>query len=536
MKITAALILALTSLHLTPAMADTDKGTFYRSFSTDPRALNPLVEEDAYAHLIHTYTLDSLLARDENTWKYIPALATSFEVSKDGTIFTFKLRQGVKWSDGQPFTAEDVKYSFDEYFQDRFPNPTMKDFLSGIKEVKILDPTTVQFTTKELYFKNFNVAAEMTIVPKHFYEAGDAKDPKFNRELVGTGPYVLSEWAKGQKLVLKKNPTYWGKDLPYYKDRFHFQRILFRPIQEEAVELELIKKGDIDFLGLTPEQYLKKTEGPEWGTKLIKVKTTNSAPQNFTFGFIGWNETHPFFKDRDVRMALSQLVNRDFMIEKFLYGMHEKATGPFGNKSTASSPKVKAVEYNPKNALALLEKNGWKLGPNGLAKTIDGKETPFEFTVLNPNQDSEKYLTVIKEDMKKVGITMNIKLVEWNSFTKLLDERKFDAMVLAWQVSDLEDDPKEIWHSASIPSPGKNFISYSNPEVDKLIDTLRKTMNEPKRREMLHKLHEIIAADQPYSFLFNRKFTMYAHTSRIKKAQDTLKYAVGINTWMIKPE
>ena len=149
---------------------------------------------------------------------------------------------------------------------------------------------------------------------------------------------------------------------------------------------------------------------------------------------------------------------------------------------------------------------------------------------------TEKYWTVVKEDMKKIGITMDIKTIEWNSFLKLLDERKFDAVTLGWSVGSLEPDPKQIWHSASIPSPGSNFIGYSNPQVDKLIDEMRGTMDTARRTAMLHKIHELIAADAPYSFMFNRKFTLYANTARVRKKQELLKYDVGINTWTLQPQ
>src|SRR6185436_1253970 len=152
------------------------------------------------------------------------------------------------------------------------------------------------------------------------------------------------------------------------------------------------------------------------------------------------------------------------------------------------SPKLKPLPYDPKKALATLEKLGWKLGEKGLTRMIDGKETPFEFTLLSANTDFEKYATVIKEDMKAVGITMNYKYLEWNSFMKLIDERKFDAVNLGWQVNSLESDPKQIFHSVEIPSPGHNFVSYSSPELDKLIDEMRVQLDKKKRRKIFWKI------------------------------------------------
>jgi microcin C transport system substrate-binding protein len=516
------------------ALAAPDTGTLYLEFSADPSTLNPITSSDAYASQVQAYVFSSLMDRSEDTFEWTPALAEKYSISKDGKTFTFTLRKGVKWHDGKPLTAEDVKYSFDVYFEGRFDSPQTRVYLEGIEGAKIVNENTIEFKTKQVYFKNFNTVAGLTIIPKHFYGVGDPKDPKFNKQLVGCGPYKLETWEKGQKIVLTKNSDFFGKDLPAYKNYYSYDRILFRPVKEEAVALEMLKKGDLDMIGLTPEQYMQKTKGPEWGTKVEAIKTENSAPSNFSYGFVGWNFKHPFFKDRDVRMAMSHLVNREFMIKKFLFDLSEAAKGPFGNKSSATSSKVKAVPFDPKKALSLLEKSGWKMGPNGLSKVIDGKETLFEFTLLNANKDGEKYWTVVKEDMKKIGITMNIKTIEWNSFVKLLDERKFEAVTLGWQVNDLEPDPKQIWHTDSMPSPGSNFIGYSNPKVDKLIDEMRASMDAKKRQKMLNQIHELIAEDAPYSFMFNRKFSLYANTKRLKKQKDTLKYAIGVNTWKIQ--
>ncbi len=510
-----------------------DPNTLYLELSADPATLNPITSSDYYASMVQGYIFNTLMERSEDTYEWIPSLAEKYEISKDGKTFTFTLREGVKWHDGQPLTAEDVKYSFDVYFEGRFDAPQVKVYLEGIEGAEVVNARTVRFRTKQVYFKNFDTVATLTIIPKHFYASGDPKDPKFNKTLIGTGPYKLESWDKGQRILLKKNPEYYGAGLPYFSERFQIPRIFLRLVKEEAVALELLKKGNLDQIGLTAEQYMQKTQGSEWGTRVVAVKGQNSAASNFSYGFIGWNFKHPFFQDRDVRLAMSHLVNREFMIDKFLFGMSEMAVGPFGNKSSATSKTVKPVVFDPKKALALLEKAGWKIGSAGLTKNIDGKDTPFEFTLLNANKDAEKYWTRIKEDMRSVGITMNIKTIEWNSFLKLLEERKFDAVTLGWSVNSLEPDPKQIWHSASIPSPGSNFIGYSNPKVDQLIDRMRATMDQGKRTRMLNEIHELIAADAPYSFMFNRKFSLYAHTARVKKKQDLLKYDVGINTWTL---
>lgn len=165
---------------------------------------------------------------------------------------------------------------------------------------------------------------------------------------------------------------------------------------------------------------------------------------------------------------------------------------------------------------------------------VNGKKTQLSLTILEPTQEMMKYLTVYKEDASKVGVELNIKNIEWNSFVKLLDEKNFEAVRLAWGGGGVDWDPKQIWHSASIKGAGSNFISYHNPEVDRMIDEARKIYDKPKRIEILRKVHAMISADYPYTFFFNSKFTLYAHTKRVKKPKDTFMYGVGQQYWKIE--
>jgi len=148
-------------------------------------------------------------------------------------------------------------------------------------------------------------------------------------------------------------------------------------------------------------------------------------------------------------------------------------------------------------------------------------------------KDSEKYLTVYKEDLKKSGITMNLKLVEWNSFIKALDDKKFEAVMLGWGGGSIENDPKQIWHSDSAKNQGSNFISYSNKKVDKLIDEGRQELDYNKRIKLWNVIYKEIAKDAPYAFMFNDIYAFYGHTSRMKMEKKTYGYDVGTQFWWL---
>ncbi len=512
--------------------SEASKNVTYFNLGGEPSTLNPITSQDLYASNVQNYIMESLMTRNDDTYAWEPQLASAFEISPDGKVFTFKLRPGVKWHDGKPLTVEDVKFSFDVIFDPKFPTAHLRPFYEGLEKVEIVDANTVRFTAKETYFKNFESAAGLTIVPKHIY--GDVeKGPKISKELVGSGPYILDKNEKGKRIVLKKNATWWGSSVPYYKDQWKLEQIVLRFVQDPTVALEMLKKGELDYEGFTPEQYEEKAKGPEWGTKVFKVKTQNLSTKSY--GFIGWNFKNPLFTDKRVRLALYHLVNRELMIQKFRYGMSLPATGPWYQQSDYASKTVQPVPYDPKKALAMFKEAGWiDTDKDGvLDHVIDGKKTPMKFTIITANQDFMKYLTIFKEDAKQVGVDIELKYVEWNSFTKLLDERKFDAVNLGWGGGSVDNDPKQIWHSASATPSGSNFIDYKNPAVDKLIDEARTKMKKEERLPILQKVYELIAADAPYAFLFNDKDVLYGHTARMKKPKDSFKYSIGTSYWWL---
>ncbi|MEK6625802.1 MAG: peptide ABC transporter substrate-binding protein, partial [Bdellovibrionota bacterium] len=151
-----------------------------------------------------------------------------------------------------------------------------------------------------------------------------------------------------------------------------------------------------------------------------------------------------------------------------------------------------------------------------------------------PLQDFVKYLTVFKEDAKKAGVEVNIKYVEWNTFIKLLDERKFQMVRLAWGPGSVDIDPKQIWHSSSYEQQGSNFIAYNNPTVDKLIDDARMAIERKDRVKLLREAYKLIADDVPYIFFFNPRYGYYGHTKRMKRVKDTYNYAVGLSYWWME--
>ena len=505
-------------------------GVFVRSIGGEPPTIHPIMSTDVFAGRVHDLTMDSLLDRKVTDWEWVPRLAEKYEIAKDGKTFTFTLRKNATWHDGKPVTAEDVKFSFDAIFEPKYQAAHLIPFYQSIEKIEVVDALTVKVTAKEKYYKNFDVIAGMTIIPKHVY-ADIEKSRKMTRTLVGSGPYKVEKFDRGQKIILKRNPNWAAGQDPYFKGAYNFDTVDFRFYKDENIEIERAKKGELDMIELRAESFVKKTTGGPWDKTLIKKKIENDSPKSY--GFIGWNFRKELFQDKNIRVALAHLMHREEINKKFMYGFSELATGPVFNRSEFASPKVKPLLFDTKKAQELLSASGWSdSNKDGtLDKEVNGQRVPFKFTLIYPNKDTEKYWTLYQQDLKKAGINMELKFLEWNSFLKLLDEGNFDAAALAWGANDIDWDPKQIWHSSSAVVGGSNFINYKNPQVDKLIDEARLTIDKKKRVQTLQKVYEIIADDAPYVFLFNSKYAFYAHSSSMGLPGDTLRYSTGLNFW-----
>ena len=244
------------------------KGTFKFNLSSSPTTLNPLSSTDAYSSEVQDFVVESLLQRDVETYEWVPSLAKDWEVSDDGLKYTFTIREGVKWHDGQPLTVEDVLFSFNAIMhpKNKYHTAHMRPYFENIEKVEKLAKNKVRFTANKVYFGNFDVVAGMRIVPKHLYkDPSEEEESELNKTLVGTGPYKLEAFERGRRLILEKNKDWWGEKHEYYKAKNNFERIYMRFVKEDIKAIQRLTRGDLDFIGLGPEKFVKNTNGSEWG-------------------------------------------------------------------------------------------------------------------------------------------------------------------------------------------------------------------------------------------------------------------------------
>jgi len=326
---------------------------------------------------------------------------------------------------------------------------------------------------------------------------------------------------------IEENPQYWGTALKQNQGAHNFEKVQFRIVREPKIGIELLKQGVFSWFAFNSEQWERESKDPKIQENYDTYQYVNKAPKGYSY--VAWNNTNDLFKSPKTRMALSQLMNRPFMIEKFTYGRARPAIGPIASTSEYAPQDLEPVKFDPAAAVEALKTDGWKDANNDGVLEKAGR--PFEFSLLFSNPDTEKYLTVYKEDLAKAGVKMNLQRVDWTTFTKLLDERKFEAVILAWTAS-VDPDLYQIWHSDSIKDNGSNFVSYRNKKVDELIIQAQKEFDKTKRIAINQQISKIIAADAPYTFFLEQPVNFVAARKGIKRPKDFMNYSLGTSFWM----
>jgi len=454
--------------------------------------INPITSTDAYASLIAAHVFDCLLQRDPDTLELLPGVAETWEESEDHLTYTFHLREGVVFSDGEPLTAEDVKFTFDKIKDPTVDAMHMQNYFQYAESCEVVDPRTVRFTCSQPYFQHLlTLGYGIDIMPKHIYGVGDFN--AHDRTPVGSGPYVLEEWDTGNQLVLTRNERYWGGAIG---KTVYLDKKVYKIITDDNAAFLALERGDLDAKGLRSEDWVRRANTPEFNKRFNKY--TYYGP---SYGYIGWNTRRPLFEDRRVRRALTMLIDRETIKKAVYHDLARIVTGNFAEGTYAHNDAIKPWPFDPDQALELLREAGWEDSDND--GVLDRRGMPFRFEIMLTNQhiDGEKICTLFQEELKRVGIEMRIRQMEWASMLEMVDSRTFDAVMMGWAVGP-DPDPYQLWHSSQMEK-GSNYVGFSTPEMDEIIERGRITFDEEERGRMYRRFHEIIHEEQPYTFLFS---------------------------------
>ena len=449
--------------------------------------LIPILASDSASHAVAGQVYNGLVKYDKNL-TIVGDLAESFDISPDGLTITFHLRKGVTWHDGAPFTSRDVLYTYRVIIDPKTPTAYAEDF-KQVKTLVALDDHTVRAT----YGSPFAPALASwgtNILPAHLLEGKDITKSPLARKPVGTGPYRFREWIAGQKIVLDANSV-------YFEGRPWIDRYIYRIIPDTSTMYMEMKAGAIDLMSLTPVQYARQTTSRQFTSRFNKFRYPSSG-----YLYMGYNLRHPLFGDRRIRQAITAAIDKEELIHGVLFGMGQKAHGPIVPGRWAYNPDVRDIGYDPKHAADLLAQAGWRDKNADGILIRDGK--PFQFTILTNQGNQQRLLSaqIIQQRLKYVGIDVKIRIVEWATFLKeYIDKGKFEVVMLAWNISQ-DPDMYDVWHSSKTNPSELNFIGFKNAEVDRLLVEGRGTFDIEKRKRAYFRIQEILAEEQPYTFLY----------------------------------
>ena len=527
----------------------TQGGQVVIRFNAEPDSLNVWTDNSAYSGYIVGYVYNALLRRDPETYEWEGSLAERWieediVVKKDGkqlrgvvsepggesgaliiktssgiitvprpevqevrkgVSFTFYLRRDVRFHDGKPLTAADVKFSFETIKNENVDAPYLRNYYNDLESCEVLDDYTVRLTYSRQYWMARDFAGGFVIIPRHLYNADGLleKDPEafgkrfnespYNRKPVGTGPYQFERWDSGIQVVLKRSDGYW--DVPR---RGHLDRIIFKFITDNVAALQSLKNGEVNFLpGVTPEQFEEETNGKEFLQRFVKAGYYTGS-----FNYIGWNIRRPPFDDPKVRLAMAYgAFDRAEFLEKVLYGRGVIVTGSQYYYGPAYDHSLQPYPFDPEKAKQLLLDAGWYDRDGDGIRDKDGRTFQFELLLPSGNQVARRRAALMKENLRKLGIVMTIRELEWAVFIENINDRKFDACNLGWATS-LESDPYQIWHTSQRENRGSNHVGFGNEESDRIIEQSRTTLEDEARRKLFFELHRIQHELQPYLYLY----------------------------------
>ncbi|MBV9598145.1 MAG: ABC transporter substrate-binding protein [Chloroflexi bacterium] len=456
----------------------------------DP-TLNPWHPNAFVESLFVNRVLFGGLARPGKDLNPAPDLAASWKAADDGMSWTFNLRDDVTWSDGQPFTAADVDYTFNQIVLKPDAGATGRGNFSAVTDVKVVDPKTVVFNLSRPFAALPSyLAYNAGILPKHVFDG--AGDPwqlnSFNKSMpVSTGPYKVQSVTAGQSVVLTRNDTYYaGKPL--------LDQVVFKIVADANTQIAQSLSGELQIMILDNKAAVDRLKG---------AKGLSVQPRTLVqYYWLALNQTDPRFQDVRVRQAIEYAIDRNAIIQAI-----EKGYGTVANSAIVPALKTyydssleNRYPYDTSKATALLSEAGWTAsGPDGLLQK-DGQ--PFSFTmdvgqrgVLEPTNE------LIQQNLKKVGIQADLNAMEWNAYIqKVVVNRDYTATVNWWVYPN--DPDVYPYYASSAAGKGFNIPGYKDQALDDLLTQGQKTSDPAARKTIYTQLQTYMADNLPYNFLW----------------------------------
>lgn len=452
----------------------------------DVDTFNPLFNESSLSQQMTHLLLLGLADLDENS-QFSPELATSWQSSPDHLKLTYYLREDAYWSDGTPITASDVTFTYDLLMNPEVPSPR-QETTEYIKSVVADDPHTVTFTfTKAYPDQIFDTAGE--ILPRHIL-AGTAPSElsshPFGHNPVSSGPFVLKKWVDQQYIEIIPNERYFG-------GRPYLEKVIFKVVPDQSNRLLQMQTGEIDMMMDVPPEEVAYLRQANPNVNIYPVSGR-------VYHYMGYNHSNPLFADKKVRQALTMSIDRAGIINTFLYGFGTPCLGPIPPMiKTVKADNITAFPFNPEKSKEMLAEMGWQDSNHDGWLDKNGETFNFTLKINAGNQLRSDIAVIIQEQLRRIGVKVDVQTVEWSTLIDELQSGDFDASLGAWSTS-FNVDLTPIFHSSSTDL--FNFVGYRNDEVDALITSAREEMDSDIAASTWAKTQRMIYDDQPYTFLF----------------------------------
>ena len=494
----AAVAASALAFGVNPAAAQTPPGVLVVGQVAEPQALDPhaVTAVNDFRILMNVY--DGLVRYKQGTLEVEPALATDWTISEDGTEYTFKLREGVKFHDGTDFNADAVVFNFERMLKDDHPFHNtgpfpLAFFFSAVDKVEALDPMTVKFTLNAPYapfLSNLAYPTGLIVSPA----AVETFGTDFGRNPSGTGPFKFAEWRSNEAVVVEANPDYWG-GAPA------LNAVVFRPITDANTRTAEMLAGGIDLMVEVPPVALSEFQGDAY-------RIYEQAGPHLWFLIL--NAKDGPFANKEVRQAVNYAVNKQALVDNVLQGTATVASGPTPPAfNWAYDETLDPYPYDPDKARQMIKDAGF-----------EGAEVTFLVTEGGSGMlDPIPMGTAIQADLEAVGLKVKIETYEWNTFLGIVNpglEGKGDMAEMAWMTNDPDTLPFLALRTEAWPDKGGfNSGYYSNPKVDELLEAARKSTDQAERASLYKQMQEIVYDDAPWLFVANWKQNAVT-TSRVK--------------------
>jgi len=494
----AAIGLGLAAVVATAPAGAADKVTFTVGTPQDIDSLNPLTGALVIDYEVWNLEYATLTDKAADDFSVIPGLAESWTASADGLTYTYTLRDGLKWSDGQPITADDVAYTINRSRDEEWVNHVST---TANLDAKAIDDRTVEITTSVPDPKL--PVMDVYIVPKHIWEKLDATQATEYDALdgVASGPFKVAEVKKGEFVRMERNPNWHGKQPA-------MDEVIFRIFSNAEAQYQALKTGEIDAVDEVPAEIFT-TLDPKGNIAPIRGNQGDFAELGINSGCGTLGDGHPALKDAKVRQAINHAIDRDLIVEKVLNGL-----GTAGNTLPVSADPSwyelqltpdEQLGFDPEKAKALLDEAGWKDTNGDGVRDKDGTELKLRL-FDRPGKTSQQATPFIKGWLKDVGIDTEVKSYDDTQLTPILGKGEYDLFIWGWTPFVDPDPMLSYFTSAQVTtdpeSPLYNDANWCNDEYDALYEQQKVELDPAKRKDLVQQMVKIFYEDAPYVVLY----------------------------------